>query len=193
MLYLDRSQGRMTNPTSLADFVLDRAEGTAKRHLLNAVHELQRNAWKDWEIISIEKPFVLEIGDELPPCVGVIDLLLKKGDKYAVVDHKTGRSFFQTDFFDPDRLQMAIYRKYVERTFSPQECLSFYDKYRWVNSLKRIRKPAFEREEIRLTNRNWDTTHRQLADSFHEMRSYYVKKQYPKDGNCFVCPYRDLC
>ena len=90
------------------------------------------------KVVGIEKPFVYLMEQAIPPVVGVIDLILRRGETLILIDHKTGR-----DFYQPDILQMAVYFNYLRSTGIKGECEFYYDSYRWVENLTRIRKPAF--------------------------------------------------
>ena len=164
-----------------------------KTHIKNATTVLNKNIWENWEIIGIERPFVFSISDDIPPIVGVIDLLLEKDGMISVVDHKTGRDFFKTNFYDPSKIQMSIYYKYVSEEFRSSNISLYYDKYRWINNLDRIRKPAFEREKINITKNTWRTTENLLKSSYQMINNYADRGTYPKNGECFRCPYKELC
>ena len=68
-------------------------------HILNAVKLLVDNAPANHELIATEMPFVLSLGSRMPPLIGVIDLLLRKGDTFIVVDHKSGKNLYEQDGF----------------------------------------------------------------------------------------------
>jgi len=108
------------------------------RHLQNAIELLIQNVHTGFEVVDTELPFVLSLGRGLPPLIGIIDLLLIKGDVFLVVDHKTGKNFYEQD-----GLQLHLYQEYVRKTFKPKRMLACFDEYRWVNNLQRIRVPAF--------------------------------------------------
>lgn len=74
---------------------------------------------------------------------GVIDLVLRKGKRFAVVDHKTGKAFWPQD-----PMQLAIYREHLLREYGPVQVRAFFDAYRWVNDLRRIRTPAHQRTRV---------------------------------------------
>jgi len=164
-----------------------------KVHIKNAASVLNNNIWNNWEIVGIEKPFVFSISDDIPPIVGVIDLLLKMNGKISIVDHKTGRDFFKTDLYDPSKLQMSIYFKYVSEKYETDEITLYYDKYRWINNLDCIRKPPFEREEVKIDKTKWRNTEKSIRNSFQKINDFKENDSYPKTGECFRCPYRECC
>lgn len=167
---------------------IDRHGRNDGHHLKNALTLAIQNAHSGWEVIGVEEPFVLSIGRRLPPCVGVIDLVLRKGNHYAVVDHKTGRKFN-----DPDELQVKLYHEYVRRRYQAEMCLAFFDEYRWVNNLNRLRKPAFQRTEVRVTAQGWKNAEARLVDRYAEMREIHRKNDAPDTGPCRMCPFFARC
>jgi len=119
-------------------------------HLLNALALHRQNTWRGVEVLGVEHPFVMTLEPNLPPMVGVIDLVLKDNDGYLLVDHKTGRNFYPDD-----ELQVAIYAQYIRSAYGGEAARLFYDHYRWVANLERIRKPAFQRVEVRAEPARW--------------------------------------
>ncbi len=162
--------------------------GESRRHLENAYLVHIDHCWQDYEVISVEKPFVMAVDPALPPCVGVIDLVLRKDDRIILVDHKTGR-----DFYPHDELQMSIYVEYMRRMFQDASYEFYYDQYRWVNNLSRIRKPAFQRSGVRITSCNWDSALERIRRAWRLIARIQETKQAPRYGECFRCPYRGTC
>lgn len=168
---------------------LEQAVGLQTRiHLLNAATVHLQNLWAADEVLGIELPFVMLVDQGLPPVIGVIDLILRQGDGYVVIDHKSGR-----DFYPPDLLQMAIYRQWLREDFHAQECRFYYEHYRWVNNLQRIRKPAFMRSAVDLPADGWSACLRRIQLAHAEMQRIYSGGQASKNGDCFRCPYRVMC
>lgn len=167
---------------------IDRHDHPEGHHLKNAVQLAVQNAYSGWEVVGVEQAFVLALGGNLPPCVGVIDLVLRQGQHYAVVDHKTGKNFY-----DPDKLQLAIYHEYVRRRFSPKKCVAVFDEYRWVNNLDRIRKPAFQHTEVKLTAGDWQRALLRLAEGYRRMRRIERAGDAEANGPCYMCPYQARC
>ncbi len=157
-------------------------------HLENAVLVHLQNLWADCQIVAIEKPFAMIIDELLPPCVGVIDLILRQGNQYIIVDHKTGR-----DFYPQDELQMAIYAEFIRREYAAGYCKFYYDQYRWVNNLQRIRKPAFHRTAITPTSSDWSTSLHRIREAYKTIQHIYETKRAERFGECFRCPYRQQC
>jgi hypothetical protein len=186
--YRKADQGEPDGLEEYYDLIDSQLEGEHRRHLRNAllVHLEQR--WQDAEIISIEKPFVMDLDPDLPPCVGVVDLVLKRGATYLLIDHKTGH-----DFFPEDKLQMAIYIEYMKRQFGDVTCEFYYDHYRWVNNLGRIRKPAFQRNYISIPASFWQTALERIRSGYRQIEQIKNGKPAARYGECFRCPYRRLC
>jgi predicted RecB family nuclease len=163
-------------------------QGENQRHLHNAVAVHLDNRWQDCQVIGVEKPFVMTIDPSLPPCVGVIDLILRKDDLIILVDHKTGR-----DFYPEDELQMAIYFQYVHDQFGDIPCDFYYDHYRWVNNLGKIRKPAFQRTRVIQSDLNWSNALERILAGSELIHRIRTKKQASRNGECFRCPYHKTC
>lgn len=157
-------------------------------HLENAVQVHLSNIWQDHEILGVEQPFVFMVDRKLPPLVGVIDLLLRKDNRVIIVDHKTG-----IDFYRPDRLQMAIYHRFASQKFPGKEIDIYYDQYRWVNNLQRIRKPSIQRTRIHLPDSSWETALAKIHSGYKVMKDIREKDYGKRDGECFRCPFRKHC
>ncbi len=158
------------------------------RHIRNAYQVHRAHVWTDYEIRGIEHPFVFSIDPRLPPLVGVIDLVLVKDDCYYLVDHKTGR-----DFYPDDALQVAMYARYIHTQHDTENVRLFYDHYRWVNNLDRIRKPAFERREVRADLGRWEVYLKRIKRVYRAMERIAQGARPAKQGECFRCPYRGQC
>lgn len=167
--------------------MIDRgARGAEDRaHLRNALQLLIDNAFSDWDVLGVEEPFVLPL-DGLPPLVGVIDLVLRRGATVAVVDHKTGRTFGE-----PDPIQLALYREHARRAHGAREVRAMFDQYRWVNDLGRARKPAFQRSEVTLGS--WEDAFRRLRKGHGRMAEIEKGGRATAEGECFRCPLRPVC
>jgi hypothetical protein len=116
------------------------------------------------------------------------DLVLRKGENFVIVDHKTGR-----DFSPQDELQMAIYVEYIRREYGGKECPFYYDHYRWVNNLQRIRKPAFQRTRVVLPKRYWEAAEARIHAAQRTIERIRRQGWGVRNGQCFRCPYRGVC
>jgi CRISPR/Cas system-associated exonuclease Cas4 (RecB family) len=163
-------------------------QGDHETHLRNAVTVHLENLWQGCEVVAIEEPFVMQIDDQLPPCVGVIDLILKKDGNFILIDHKTGH-----DFYHQDELQMAIYVEYIKRRYGASDSRFYYEQYRWVNNLDRIRKPAFQRTEVILPTHYWQQALQRIQSSYQSIKKIKTSGTAMKNGECFRCPYRTVC
>lgn len=157
-------------------------------HINNATSVMVENAWLDWEIVGVELPFVLEISPNLPPFIGIIDLLLKKSNTFVIVDHKTGK-----DFNNLDPFQLVFYNAYVEKTYKPLVCKAYFDQYRWVNNLQRVRKPAFQRKQIKFSQKIYHNSIKKACNAYIRMQEIKQLSDTVKNGDCWLCPYRSVC
>jgi hypothetical protein len=162
--------------------------GESVHHLHNALRTVLENLWEGYEVVGIEQPFVMLINPDLPPCVGVIDLILRKGEQFIVVDHKTGR-----DFYEQDVLQMTLYGEYIYKNYPTVECSFYYDQYRWVNNLHRIRKPAFTRTPLILESINRQHTMNRMWSGHQKIEELKRNGNAERTGSCYICPYRKMC
>jgi len=162
-------------------------EGDAN-HVRNAIELMQREADVDWDVVAVEEPFVLDLGPDLPPCLGIVDLVLQKGDEFAVIDHKSGKKFYELD-----RLQLAIYHEYARRRYGAEQCAGYYDQYRWVNNLDTIRKPASRRTKAPIRKGTWNTVLRRVAKRYRQMMKIEQAGTAVGASDCWGCPYSDLC
>jgi len=157
-------------------------------HLRNAVTLLVDNVCPSHEVVAIEKPFVMSLGKNLPPLVGVIDLILRKGDTFMVIDHKTGK-----EFYGQDDLQLILYREHVLRTYRPKVCRAYFDQYRWVNNLQRIRYPAFQRSPATLGRWAWKHAVERIQEAYRDIRRIEKEGTTHRSELCYMCPMSDVC
>lgn len=163
-------------------------DGEQRVHLENAVALHLENLWHGCRVVGIEQPFAFAVSDAMPPIVGVIDLILEKDGQFIVIDHKTGH-----DFYPQDELQMAIYREYIRRAYGAVDPQFYYESYRWVNNLKRIRKPAFHRHPVNLQYTDWQVAENRLKAASRQIEAIRRAHSGSKTGICFRCPYFRQC
>lgn len=185
LAYQQLGQGQ-GDPRPILQIVNKHNDDEDQTHLMNAINLLLDNQHQGYEVVATELPFVLSLGARQRPLLGVIDLLLRKGDTFLVVDHKTGKSFY-----DQDAFQLDLYREHVRRAFKPRRCLACFDEYRWVNSLDRIRKPAFRRTPV--TSRPWSSSLRRIHVGLTSIRRIERNMTADSDGDCFRCHLRTVC
>jgi len=160
-----------------------------KTHLHNAVAMLNENSWgQEWEVVGTEVPFAMQISAHLPPLVGVIDLVLRNGSQFAIVDHKTG-----TKFNELDSMQLAFYREHVRVGMGARRVDCFYDQYRWVKDRSRLRKPGFLRTRLPITSRDFVKATARANKAFEGMREISSPEARPFTQKCFACQFKDLC
>jgi hypothetical protein len=191
MIAISYERAARGQPVYLDDLLplIDRQfQGDTQRHLNNACILHLKNRWQDCQVIAVEKPFAMLVDPELPACVGVIDLILQKSGTFILVDHKTGRNFTPQD-----PLQMAIYVEYIQREFGGVVCEFYYDHYRWVNNLDRIRKPAFQRDGVPVSAADWPSALDRIRSGYETIRQLKAGRPALRNGQCFRCPYRKSC
>jgi hypothetical protein len=186
-VYSSLAQGNPPDPAALTQAIEEEFIGENRDQLTNGLQLLLDHLWDGYEVVGVEQPFVMLFEADMPPCVGVIDLILRRGEEYVVIDHKTGRAFPKLDGF-----QLAIYQEYIRQTYGAESCLSYFDCYRWVNNLGRIRKPAFQRTEV-VTQHTWQSIQQRFGNGFEVIRKLDDIRSIPRTGECFLCPHRKYC
>ena len=185
-------QAQMQGDTlSLDDLVAQLHENDLQcdtQHLLNALHLHQQQRWQHQRVLAVEHPFVFAPADDLPPLVGVIDLILQDGDSIILVDHKTGRNFYPYD-----ELQVAIYAQYIQSMYPGSDCRLYYDHYRWVNNLDRIRKPAFQRTLVEVQPEHTALYRQRMHKAAQAIFRLQDGAVPAHTGTCFRCPFRLNC
>jgi len=157
-------------------------------HLANALSVYQQHRWQVERVLAVEHPFAILLADDLPPLVGVIDLVLQDREAILLVDHKTGRNFYPYD-----ELQVAIYAHYIQSIYPDYDCRLYYDHYRWVNNLQRIRKPAFQRTMVQMQPA-LDALYRRRIDAAAKIIQRLHTSAAPSHtGDCFRCPFQKNC
>lgn len=187
-LYRTIARGRQLDTGELEPLIQKHRDEDDQRHLRNAVQLLAQNVMAGWDVVGVEEPFILSLGPNLPPCIGIVDLVLRKDGVLAVIDHKTGKNFGNTD-----PLQMAVYRQHAVTKHKAEKCLTFFDEYRWVNNLGRIRKPAFQRTAVQLRSTAWASAVRRFAKGHVRIRRIEKTQDAPGTGQCYLCPFREAC
>jgi len=187
-LHRARMRGRRVFLDQLIKPVERRMYEDDANHVRNAIDLMQREVDADWEVVAVEEPFVLDLGPNLPPCLGIVDLILRKGDEFAVIDHKSGKQFYESD-----RLQVAMYHEYARRQYGAERCAGYYDQYRWVNNLDRIRKPASRRTKVTIRTGTWNSVLRRIATRYRQMKKIEQTGRAEGASDCWGCPYSDLC
>jgi len=150
--------------------------------LRNAITLLCQNRHSDCEVVSIEEPFFLDLAPGLPPIIGIADLVIRNGKLLAVVDHKTGKSFN-----DHDPNQLVLYAEHVGRLHNARVNAGFFDEYRLVPNLDRIRKPAFRRTEVRLSKKMLPPLIRRYKSAWMEIQLLKQGTQPPAAYDCWFC------
>jgi RecB family exonuclease len=150
--------------------------------LQNAITLLCQNRHSDCEVVSIEEPFFLDLAPGLPPIIGIADLVIRKGKSLVVVDHKTGKSFN-----DHDPAQLVLYAEHVGRLHNTRVSAGFFDEYRLVPNLDRIRKPAFRRTEVRLNKEMLPPLIRRYKSAWKEIQLLQMGEPPSAAYDCWFC------
>ena len=187
-IHRGRVSGRRVSFERIQAFLERRLDEEDATHVGNALTLMGEQVEDDWEVVAVEEPFVLEISPDLPVCIGVVDLIERSGRRYRVIDHKGGRKFYE-----PDPLQVALYREHVRRRYEAKVCLAYYDEYRWVNSLERIRKPAFQRTRVSGHGLAWSSVVGRIEARYREMRRIRESRLAAETGNCWACHLGGYC
>jgi hypothetical protein len=88
---------------------------------------------------------------------------------------------------------MVVYRQHALAKYKADRCLMFFDEYRWVNNLGRIRKPAFQQTAVRLRATAWASAVRRFSKDHQRIRRIEKAKDAPETGQCYLCPFRGAC
>lgn len=187
-LHRARMRGRRASLDQLVMPVERRLGDEDANHVRNALALMQGQAEPEWQVVAVEEPFVLDLGPDLPPCLGIVDLVQRRGDEYAVIDHKGGKRFSAID-----RLQLVLYREYARREYGAQRWAAYFDQYRWVNNLARVRKPAFCRTKVTIRDGTWKRTLRRVTTRHRQMLKIEQAGSATATGDCMICPFRDQC
>jgi len=187
-LHRARARGRSVALDPLCRPIEKKLDEQDARHVRNAVELMHRQVDDAWEVVAVEEGFVLDLGRELPPLLGIVDLVVRQGDEFAVIDHKGGRRFNE-----PDRLQLVLYAEHVRRRYGAERCAAHFDQYRWVNNLDRVRKPASCRTTVKLPKGAWNAAAKRIDQRFRQMRKIEKTGDAAGTGECMICPFRDLC
>ncbi|MFH0960847.1 MAG: PD-(D/E)XK nuclease family protein [Pseudomonadota bacterium] len=159
------------------------------RHIKNAFELMMKNRWEgQWQVLDTERPFVMQIQEELPPFFGIIDLILKNGDQHVVVDHKTGNTFYELD-----PVQLVFYREYVKQEYNSKKVDTYYDQYRWVNNLDRLRKPAFLRSKVPLKTNDTRKAIARARRAYEGMIKITAPVNSAFSDTCYQCQFRNHC
>lgn len=159
------------------------------KHIENAFDLMEQNRWdNEWKVVDIERAFVMQIHEELPPLFGIIDLVLRNGDQHVVVDHKTGNVFY-----DLDPIQLVFYREFVKQEYNAKKVDTYYDQYRWVSNLDLVRKPAFMRNKIPLRTNAVGEAIARAKRAYDGIRKIKAPLDSASSYICYQCQFRNHC
>lgn len=186
----DRLQkGKHTPVQPMEDVPQGKLSGQDYREVCNAVEVLAKNINPKWEIVAVEEPFFLHLHQDVPPLFGVIDLIAKHQGEYILVDHKTCRAFQPRD-----SLQLVLYGRHIAEKYGVKTCSAYYDQYRWVNDLKRIRVPCFKRTPVRRILEKYHVALSRVHRCYRQMLKMEQRPPAKAEGQkCFLCPLANQC
>ena len=85
----------------------------------------------------------MDLHRDLPPIIGIADLILQEGSNLVVVDHKTSTKFNNL----ASRTELVLYAEHARRAFGARCIVGCYDEYRLV--------PARSRARTRTNSSSW--------------------------------------
>ena len=80
----------------------------------------------------------------------------------------------------------------AELSFSKVVSVEFCS-YRWVNDLTKIRKPAFQRQQVQLGRNAWREAICRMTDAWNEIQEIEKYHEAAASDECFRCPYKEIC
>ncbi len=183
LAYQRMRAGRPVDFAALAEKTAARHyEPSCRPHVSNAVATLSEHLWTGHEIVGIEQPFFLDLSEDLPPVIGVIDLILRDGPRFLVVDHKTGKRFN-----DEDEGQLVLYSEYVRQRFGAKRCDGVFDQYRMVPNLTRVRTPVHKRTAVKINPKRIAAIVPRYRQAWTTMQSIRSAGDAPRGDDCWFC------
>lgn len=153
--------------------------------LRNAVHLLRGHHWAGHEVVSIEVPFFLDLAPELPPVIGIPDLVLRRHNSLVLVDHKTSRTFK-----DCDPAQLVLYAEHLRREHGHPRIVGVFDEYRLVDDLHTIRKPAFRRTPVCVDPSLLGGLVRRYRTAWRQIARMTADQEPRASPDCWTCSQR---
>jgi len=148
----------------------------------NAIKTLRQNAWQGYEVVATEELVFLDLAPGLPPVLGVADLILRRGDSYVVVDHKTSKRFN-----DPDPDQLILYGKYVRNRHGASTVVGAFDEYRLVPDLKTVHKPVFRRTPVSLEPAGLTPLVKRFRRAWKIIETIHREHRATPSSDCYLC------
>jgi hypothetical protein len=152
------------------------------KQLHNAITLLCQNGWFGLTIASVEEPFFLTLARGLPPIIGVADLVLRNGDIVTVIDHKTS-----TKFNDHDHGQLVLYAEHARIHHGARKVNGFFDEYRLVPDLSKIRKPVFRRMPAEVSKSFLSHLVRRYRKAWTLIRELKKGDEPSASSDCWIC------
>ena len=153
-----------------------------RNRVRNALTLLRFHRWDDHAVVSVERPFFLDLAGGLPPVIGVSDLILRKGHTLVVVDHKTC-----TKFESEDSSQLVLYAEHARRRHATECVVGIYDVYRLVPDLDRVTKTAFRRIPVSVDRSLLPPLVKRYQRAWRGIVKIHRERTAEASGECWRC------
>ena len=150
--------------------------------LRNGLEILRKNRWEGHEVVSSEDPFFFELASNLPPIIGVSDPILKRGDTWIVVDHKTSKSF---NNHDPS--QLVLYAANLRRAHDTSCVIGVYDNYKLVPDLTKLVKLPFRRIPVSVDRSLLPPLVKRYKKAWKSIRVMRLDRKPEPSPECWMC------
>jgi len=124
----------------------------------------------------------MDMTPDLPPVIGVIDLVVSGSDSCLVVDHKTCRTFT-----DQDPGQLVLYAEYVRRSRGCDVRKGAFDEYQLVPNLNRVKKPVFRRTEVNVGPERMPSLVDRYRRAWKVMDKIHHTREATRGYDCWFC------
>ena len=158
------------------------ADASHRRQVANGIVTLSEHLWTDSEVVGIEEPFFLDLSADLPPVIGVVDLILRQGPLYLVVDHKTGKQFSEQD-----EGQLVLYAEHVRQKYAAGRCDGVFDQYRMVPNLATVRTEVHRRTAVRIGPKRTSALVRRYRNAWETIQSIRSASEAWRGEECWYC------
>ncbi|MBI2893950.1 MAG: PD-(D/E)XK nuclease family protein [Deltaproteobacteria bacterium] len=112
----------------------------------------------------------------------IVDLILRNGADFVVVDHKTGKKFN-----DEDEGQLVLYAEYVRRKYRARRCLGVFDQYRIVPNLATVRNPVHQRTSVNVAAARTKALVPRFRRAWSAIQSIRDERDALRGDECWFC------
>ena len=137
------------------------------------------------EVLAVEQPFAVEIGDGLL-VTGIVDLVEIKDGRFWIVDHKTSKGTPSSAF---DAEQVALYRLGLQELGVIPEGADVCLRYDVLRKLKT--KGDFISVEVQVAKNDFDQLKAKLAQVWRAIEAGIVYRV--RGWQCAGCPWSEAC